>query len=264
MLVVGTVLGCSVHVQSLSLANMKSETNARQHQKDIPIIEVPDFVNTDPKYRIDCSPDNDEHRTFCQINLTKNRTSNLSESLCTARGCVWDTNSQADKSTCYIPKEKGGYELKQGPDQISNAMTVYSLGRLSSQSSRFSMFNHDIENLKVQVSISGPDMVRMTIRAENAERYEVPVPLQWTPSVPPTSAPPKIQFQMTKTTNKQTGFRILRTDDTQSLLFDTTFFANGFIYDDQFLQIITTIPSRNIYGIFCFPLTAFHICCDFV
>ena len=243
---------------------MESGTNARQNQKNIPIVEIPGFVSTDPKYRIDCSPENDEYRTFCQINLTKNRTSNLSESLCTARGCVWDSNSQVGNPTCYIPKEKGGYELKQGPDQISNAMTLYSLGRLSSESSRFSMFNRDIENLKVQVSVSGPDMVRLTIRNENAERYEVPVPLKWTPSVPPTSAPPKIQFQMKKTVNKQIGFRILRTDDTQSLLFDTTFFANGFIYDDHFLQIITTIPSRNIYGMFRSALTIFNIYCHFV
>jgi hypothetical protein len=109
------------------------------------------------------------------------------------------------------------------------------------------MFNHDIQNLKVQVSISGPEMIRMTIRDNNAERYEVPVPIQWSSSVPSTSAPAKIKFQMTKTPNEQVGFRVQRTD-TSSILFDTTFFANGFVYDDKFIQIITTIPSTNVYG----------------
>ncbi|CAF0869288.1 unnamed protein product [Adineta steineri] len=243
---VGLAVNIYVGVQGVPLATSVSQTETRQIL-DIKPVEIPDFISTDPAYRIDCSPDEDEYRSFCQQNLSKNRTSNITSASCTARGCIYDSNAISGTPTCYIPLEKGGYELKEGPNQISNAVTQYKLARLSTPSSKFSMFNHDIENLKVQVSVSGPEMIRMTIRDDNAERYEVPVPIQWSPSVPPTSAPPKIQFQMTKTVNEQVGFRVYRTD-TQSILFDTTFFSNGFIYDDNFLQIVTTIPSKNAYG----------------
>jgi hypothetical protein len=209
-------------------------------------VEVPDIVKTDPKYRIDCAPDIDEYRSFCMIDLSKNSTLNTTNQSCTDRGCVWDPNAGSGITTCYIPIETGGYGLTGTPNQLSNAITQYTLARLIDPTNNFSLFNHDISNLDVQVSISGTDMIRMTIRDANAQRYEVPVPIQWTPSAP-SSYLPKIKFQMTNTSNGQVGFRVQRTY-TQSILFDTSFFTNGFIYDDKFLQMITTIPSRNIYG----------------
>lgn len=127
-------------------------------------------------------------------------------------------------------------------------MTNYKLSRLS-QTNQFSLFGKDINNLDVQVSVSGTDMIRMTIRDSNVKRYEVPVPIRWDPIAPSTSIEPKIKFVMTKTSNGQVGFRVRRAN-TNSILFDTSFFAEGFIYDNQYLQMITTIPSRNVYGIF--------------
>lgn len=90
-------------------------------------------------------------------------------------------------------------------------------------------------------------MIRLTIRDATKDRYEVPVPIEWRPTSMSTKTSAKLQFEMTKTTNEQVGFRIKRTD-THAIIFDTTYFAHGFIYDDQFIQFITTIPSRNIYG----------------
>ena len=89
-------------------------------------------------------------------------------------------------------------------------------------------------------------MIRMTIRDANAERYEVPVPINWQPSAP-TAVPGQLKFQLTNNTNGQVGFRVQRANRA-AILFDTSSFANGFIYDDKFLQLITTIPSRNAYG----------------
>ncbi|CAF4447965.1 unnamed protein product, partial [Adineta steineri] len=94
-------------------------------------------------------------------------------------------------------------------NQISNAITQYKLIRLSTNSSMtkiqskdtsndFSLFNNDIDNLDVQISVSGTNMIRMTIRDTNAQRYEVPVPIQWNPSMSSSS---KIKFQLTKTLN---------------------------------------------------------------
>jgi hypothetical protein len=112
---------------------------------------------------------------------------------------------------------------------------------------QFSIYGHDIDQLQVQVSVSGTDMIRLTVRDALKDRYEVPVPIQWQTAVVPSSTTAKIQFQMTKTSNGQAGFRVYRTS-TQSILFDTSYFAHGFIYDNQYIQFITTIPSKNVYG----------------
>jgi alpha-glucosidase (family GH31 glycosyl hydrolase) len=143
---------------------------------------------------------------------------------------------------------------------LSKATTRYSLSRLSTNPrlnrdqslksllpTEFSIYGNDIDHLDVQVSVSGTDMIRLTIRDANKERYEVPVPIQWQSSLASSSVKSKLQFSMTKTANNQTGFRVQRTD-TKSIIFDTTLFAEGFIYDDKFLQFITTIPSKNVYG----------------
>jgi maltase-glucoamylase len=90
-------------------------------------------------------------------------------------------------------------------------------------------------------------MIRLTIRDRDKQRYEVPVPIEWRSSIGPSSLKTKLKFEMTKTINNQIGFRVKRID-TQSILFDTTLFAEGFIYDDKYLQLITTIPSKNVYG----------------
>ncbi|CAF1383171.1 unnamed protein product [Adineta ricciae] len=226
------------------------ELNAHSYnnpQRGITTVDMPDIVKTDPKYRIDCAPDIDEYHSFCELNLSQNRTTNVTNSICTARGCVWDPNAGLNITTCYIPLEKGGYGLVGEPNVISNTTTRYTLNRQAiSAANDVSLFNRDIDDLDVQVSISDVNMVRMTIRDANSQRYEVPVPIRWNPLVS-SAMPPRIQFQMTKTTNDQVGFRVRRTN-TQSIIFDTTFFANGFIYDDNFLQLVTTIPSRNIYG----------------
>jgi hypothetical protein len=229
----------------IQMHKTKGSGSTKQNQ-GIMTVEIPDIVKTDPKYRIDCAPDIDEYRSFCDFNLSKNRTLNTTNQLCTTRGCVWDPNAEQGISTCYIPLEKGGYSVVGEPNQLSNAITQYTLTRRIDSTNRFSLFNDDIVNLNVQVSVSGPEMIRMTIRDANAQRYEVPVPIQWTPSTP-SPYPSKIKFQMTTNANGQVGFRVQRTDK-PSILFDTSFFANGFIYDDKFLQIITTIPSRNVYG----------------
>ncbi len=147
---------------------------------------------------------------------------------------------------CYIPKDKAGYGLREPPQQVSDVMTQYSLYRLAQ--SNVSLFGNDIQNLNVQVSVSGDDKLRMTIRDSNAQRYEVPVPIQWQPIAPSANSSAQFKFELTKTVNGQVGFRIRRTIN-HSIIFDTSFFAEGFIYDDKYIQIITTTPSRNVYGI---------------
>jgi len=194
-------------------------------------------------------------------------------SACFARGCTYESVTNLGYPSCYIPIEKGGYQVIS-----SDNILQYNLSRLSrkpsliplSKSNKtdpvhsqkypsslekliksgphiFSIYGHDIDHLNVQVSTSGTDMIRLTIRDAENDRYEVPVPIQWHSTSTSSSMNAKIQFEMTKTSNGQAGFRIKRTD-TQTILFDTSIFAHGFVYDNQFIQFITTIPSTNVYG----------------
>lgn len=171
---------------------------------------------------------------------------------CIQRGCIWSNETVEEVPTCYIPKQIGGYRLHEVLHHPTNYSHNYTIIRRSANHSQtatssLSLFGHDIDSLNVRVSISGTDMLRLTIGDKDKERYQPPVPLRWHPTESASSITPKIKFELTQTTFGQIGFRIRRTD-TQSILFDTSFFAEGFIYADKFIQFITTIPSRNIYG----------------
>lgn len=162
---------------------------------------------------------------------------------------MWSGPTKSNGPPCYVPKDKGGYGQIGSVQQVSETITRYTLARLSDsdQSKRFSMYDEDVEKLTVEASVSGTDMVRLTIRDADQPRYEVPVPVHWEPSLVPTSVSAKLQFELTRTSNEQAGFRVKRTD-TQSNIFDTSYFAEGFVYSDQFVQLVTSIPSRNVYG----------------
>lgn len=211
---------------------------------------------------------------FNRSNIILDVTSNA----CFARGCIYDSVTQLEYPSCYVPIEKGGYHVISSSGQSLNGIVQYNLSRLStkpvlipsshinlsahvnsrhpssdlkeiltSEPNEFSIYSHDIDRLNVQISNSGTDMIRLTIRDTNNDRYEVPVPIQWQSTSIPSSIKPKLQFEMTKTSNGKAGFRVKRTD-TETIIFDTSIFAHGFIYDNQFIQFITTIPSNNIYG----------------
>ncbi|CAF1595679.1 unnamed protein product, partial [Didymodactylos carnosus] len=110
------------------------------------------------------------------------------------------------------------------------------------------LFGNDIDNLKLKITTSGMNIIRLKILDDDRERYEVPIPIKWYPSnVEQQQQQQKIKFRLTKTKYNQIGFQIVRVD-TKALLFDTSYFAEGFIYDDKYLQFMTTIPSKNIYG----------------
>ncbi|CAF4371593.1 unnamed protein product, partial [Rotaria sordida] len=155
-----------------------------------------------------------------------------------ARGCTCDSNTTTNIPSCYIPIEKGGYNLTKPPTQLSDAITIYTLSRLSTKPiqvrslksaeliykysltnrvmetrmNEFSMFGGDINDLQVQVSLSGSDKIRMTVRDAHAQRYEVPIPIIWKPSAPFTSSLSKIKFEITKTPYGQVGFQVQRTN----------------------------------------------------
>ncbi|CAF0830464.1 unnamed protein product [Didymodactylos carnosus] len=219
----------------------------------ITVVAIPNSVINNVIFRTDCHPD-----------------ANSSQTTCEARGCIWDSdvaNSTFGIVACYVPKSKGGYYL-YNQTSLANSMGMsYTLSRLStdpttsenetdiaSTSDEFSLFNNDTEQLNVSVTVSGTNMIRMKITDANMDnqRYEVPVPITWSATTS-QSQQQKLRFELTQTQYNQTGLRVRRQIGSTSsgndpILFDTTYFAEGFIYDNQFLQIITTFPSNNVYG----------------
>lgn len=226
-------------------------------------VELP-ASSADPKYRVDCAPDTDHYHNFCPLDPKLNiviQKPVLSAGLCQQRGCEYDTNASQPIPTCYIPSDKGGYGFTGYNIPTTDALTTFNLTRLppkncpakkkrskrsSNPTQKFSLSNSEIEKLTVTVSQSGSDKLRLTIRDLNAKRYEVPVPINWI-SAAPQSVAPKLQFQLTRNMHGQVGFRVTRSNNS-TILFDTSSFAHGFIYDDRFIQFITTIPSQNVYG----------------
>jgi hypothetical protein len=124
-----------------------------EQKSEIMIIELPDIVKTDPKYRIDCALDIDEYRSFCALNLSNNRTLNITNQSCIARGCIWDSNAEPGITICYIPLEQGGYGLIEGSDLISNTIIQYKLTRLSTKLSHIRSIKHETQNSRVQTRV---------------------------------------------------------------------------------------------------------------
>jgi hypothetical protein len=208
------------------------------------LISVPSSIANNPSYRVDCVPDADEYLQFCQINLSKPSNRTVNRSVCTTRGCTWEEDTKQISPTCYIPSTSGGYSQSGEAEIVSPSTTRYRLKKIAAP--KLSMYGADISDLQVDVDVSGTDKMRLTIRDATKPRYQVPVPIQWQSAAPPNNNG-RLQFQLTRTSQNQIGFRVLNRQ-TSSILFDTTYFAHGFIYDDHFLQLITTTPSRNVYG----------------
>ncbi|CAF1070902.1 unnamed protein product, partial [Didymodactylos carnosus] len=257
----------NTQILELTGLNMKMTTNhtVTWSGSGIILVEQPDDIATKPEYRVDCYPD-----------------PNADANKCRGRGCEWDPPTITGVPACYVPKSKGGYQLID-QEAIEQYGTQYKLQRLSTKplhkmaarrppnyridnrlqeqqseapvrnlietkDSEFSLFGNDVDNLRLQMTTSGTDMIRLKIVDLDHQRYEVPIPITWNPwSTAASIAQQKIKFQLTQTQYKQLGFQIVRTD-TKSVLFDTSYFAEGFIYDDKYLQFMTTIPSRNVYG----------------
>ncbi|CAG0890498.1 unnamed protein product [Darwinula stevensoni] len=107
----------------------------------------------------------------------------------------------------------------------------------------FTAYGSDIQNLIFQVTYYDDRHLRFTIRDADRDRYEVPVPLNH-----------DIQTRFDLTYAVDMGddsigspFHFsIRRQDTGTVVFDTS--PGGLIYEDQFLQIVTELPSEDLYG----------------
>jgi hypothetical protein len=105
-------------------------------------------------------------------------------------------------------------------------------------------FGFGINRVKVSVEYLGKNVINVKLSDGDNERYEVPFGLN---KPVKTGADQSLaQFvSEVDADSKLFSFKILRKSDNKAL-FDT---KNGaLILSDQFLQISTNLPSKNIYG----------------
>ncbi|XP_033117884.1 maltase-glucoamylase, intestinal-like [Anneissia japonica] len=155
---------------------------------------------------------------------------------CAERGCVWKSTS-TDKMApwCFYPLT-WGYNVVRDDIVKTNVGWQAKLQRLNDQPSRY---NKDINTIQVDVEMQTDSRLRVKIFDPSRQRFEVPIDLP----VPTTKAKNPM-YDVTYQT-RPFKFQVIR-KSTGTKIFDTSY--GGFTFEDQFLQISTLLPSKNLYG----------------
>ncbi|CAH1264817.1 MGAM [Branchiostoma lanceolatum] len=157
-----------------------------------------------------------------------------SQSQCEALGCVWCESSVPRTPFCYLPPDRG-YQVVGSPVTLPNGF-LFTLQRVGGEA----IFGGEVDPLAFLVEFQSDYRIHFKFYDPNNNRFEVPLHIG-TPGQPLDS--PLYSFDWT---NDQTfNFRINRRD-TGSVLFDTS--IGGLVFEDQFLQIATRLPSAKVYG----------------
>lgn len=128
----------------------------------VTVVTIPNSVINNTNLRTDCHPDADSNQMACE-----------------ARGCIWDStvaNLTVGIAACYVPKSKGGYSLSTQTTLTNNMGMVYTLNRASvnpitngtgmntnANSTGFSLFNNDVKQLTIMLTMSTANAIRMKI-----------------------------------------------------------------------------------------------------
>ncbi|XP_046862383.1 lysosomal alpha-glucosidase-like [Xenia sp. Carnegie-2017] len=173
--------------------------------------------------RFDCYPENGASQEKCEI-----------------RGCCWKvaTNKRHEVTVplnvpyCFYPKNFG-YRIVNEQETATGIL-------LDLQMQQPGPYGADVENLRVNVDFETENRVHVKIYDPNEKRYEVPIE---TPKVAKKSSKQNYLISFTK---YPFGFSVTR-KSTGRVLFNST--AGAMIFEDQFLQISSFLPSTNIYGL---------------
>ncbi|PVD23121.1 hypothetical protein C0Q70_16384 [Pomacea canaliculata] len=149
---------------------------------------------------------------------------------CQKRGCLYQPHTNPTIPACFFPQQNYGYRF-----------VSMDLGRKRKMGLR-------VHLRRVGTGPFGDDLPRIVFTLEDStfdtpdqDRFTVPLQLNL-----PTDAPrdPKYRFEVTS--NDTFSFQIVRRSS-GAVLFDTS--VGGFVFDNQFLQLSTRLPTPNVYGI---------------
>ncbi|KAJ8029433.1 Sucrase-isomaltase, intestinal [Holothuria leucospilota] len=172
-------------------------------------------------WKFDCFPDRD---------------SELSVELCESRGCVYAESENEGVPRCYFPDGYGSYRQTGDAQDLSWGQRV-NIERIPD---RPTLFGSDIATLRVDVEVQTKHRVHIKIYDPNDQRFEVPNNLAGQPATKAEDTLYHVSF-----TSNPFSLQVTRTD-TGTVVFDTS--VGALVFEDQFLQLSTRLPSHNVYG----------------
>ncbi|RDD42442.1 Sucrase-isomaltase, intestinal [Trichoplax sp. H2] len=192
-------------------------------------------VSPDPSGSVNCGasvcPTNINHRIDCypEPGVTQN--------LCTQRGCCWQPSSQIQGApSCFFPVGNHGYSAVK---QVESTTSGYSATLSRCNTAQY--LRQGLLRLAINVAIPSKNRLRIKIFDPAIQRFEVPLKLPSMSGSRVDNADFNVAFNSTpfaiSVTRKSTG----------AAIFDTS--LGGFVFEDQFLQISSKLPSRYVYGL---------------
>uniref|UniRef100_A0A0N5AMQ5 Maltase n=1 Tax=Syphacia muris TaxID=451379 RepID=A0A0N5AMQ5_9BILA len=157
------------------------------------------------------------------------------EEQCTKHGCVWDSFYDDQNPTvplCYYPENVGGYNLTVDGK-------IKTLGKRHDGPEN--LFSPDIDKIFFSTSNIGATFnvkIGSTKRFDSTT-YEIPIAI------------PKERSQSTdgvsiEILSKEPFYFAVKRKSNSRVLWDTS--IGGFVFSDQYIQIATYLPSKNVYG----------------
>ncbi|XP_072180126.1 sucrase-isomaltase, intestinal-like [Diadema setosum] len=184
------------------------------------VVVIPFEPIPEPTFRFNCYPEE-----------------GASEESCLARGCYWEETDEQGAPWCYFPKERDvpGYRMVGDPEGTRLGWKVL-LQRLDTPV----RFAGAVQTLELQVEMHTPKRLRFKLTDNDNDRYEVPTIEVEEPAEKPDVTEYEISY-----IREPFSLQIIRVS-TREVIFDTS--VGVLIYEDQFLQISTRLPSSNLYG----------------
>ncbi|XP_076803980.1 sucrase-isomaltase, intestinal-like [Clavelina lepadiformis] len=171
--------------------------------------------------RFDCHPETSA------VSATENR--------CINRGCLWDPVNVPGVPWCYYPENYGAYKKDTAPSSTALGEELY-LERLKKPV----FFADEVQRLKVEVESQSEYQLRIKISDPNAKRYEVPLAIGGVNGERPAEPLYEVIYQ-----DEPFAFKVVRRS-TREVIMDTS--VGALIFEDQFLQISSKIPTTHMYG----------------
>ncbi|XP_071477569.1 maltase-glucoamylase-like, partial [Diadema antillarum] len=184
------------------------------------LVVIPFEPIPEPALRFDCYPEE-----------------GASQESCLTRGCYWAETDEQGAPWCYFPKERDvpGYRMVGDPEGTRLGWKVL-LQRLDTPV----RFDGAVQTLELQVEMHTPQRLRFKLTDSDNDRYEVPTIEVEDPAEKPDVTEYEISY-----IREPFSLQIIRVS-TREVIFDTS--VGVLIYEDQFLQISTRLPSSNLYG----------------
>ncbi|XP_066581839.1 lysosomal alpha-glucosidase-like [Prorops nasuta] len=169
-----------------------------------------------------------------------------SELSCQDRGCCWKplqkqkSNNQTPLNIpyCYYPNGWSMYEVYNVSEKENE---IYQFLKQKSHS----FYKNDIPLVKMEALGIDQSTLRVKIYDPQIKRYEPPWPIR--PKIKPSKKRMQQKQYNFKVDYFLPGFSISRTSTNVTLF--NSIGIGGFIFANQFLQISSTLPTSNIYGL---------------